>query len=165
MASAERIAKVVVASSAPAETKTEARTILERAKLLGQRLPYVLNSIDGQLIDLAQPQDKPTAVLVWSAALNPSSLLGVKQFKDLSFRDCRWIYVSVSTTAEQLLAAKDKAPFPGVHCYYPPRSGAPFVDGLNNRHFPYIYIIDRDGRLSGFGPADEFPKLLAAARR
>lgn len=164
MVSAARIANVVVASSAPSETRSEARTILERAKLVGQHLPYVLNSIDGQLIDLAQPQETPTAILVWSAAFNPSALLSVMQFKAMS-PNCRWIYVSINSTREQVLAAKDKAPFLGSHCYYPPSSGAPFVEGLKTRLLPYVYIIDRNGRLSGFGPVEELPNLLAVAQR
>ena len=165
MRTADRIAQLEIASPAPAEVKAEARAILERRNLLGRPLNLAVPATDGTVVDLARHNDRPTVVFFYSAANNPGSLVAPKRFLKTPVADCRWVYVAVNSTAPQVSAAKARAPFPGTHCALTAAEAAPLLDRLRHRHFPYVYVVNRQGLLTGFGPIDELPGLVWDANR
>lgn len=165
MVTADRIARLLVAVPAPPPVQAEARALLARTGLVGRPLTLALPALDGTRVDLARRSDQPTVVFFYSAAVNPASLAAAKRFQKTAAANCRWVYVAVNSTAAQVNGARAAAPFSGTHCALAPADSLPVLDRLRLRHFPSVFVVNRKGLLTGFGPVEELPGLVWDANR
>jgi len=164
MDTANRVAgELLQWSAAPAETKAEAQTIRDRQNLIGQALNAQWPTMDGKTFDLSQQTGKLTIVYVWSTAGDPQGMGGLLSLKKTLPANTQMVYLALGGAADQLQALKDSAPIPGIFCFEPINTSSPARDLLRVRHTPFVFVLNKLGKLSGFGPVSELSNLVAAA--
>ena len=72
--------------------------------------------------------------------------------------------MALDSTSADVTGAAAQAPFPGRHCLADARQKGALAKDLKFRRVPYAYVVDRTGKLSGYGRADDLPALVAAAK-
>ncbi len=148
---------------APTEAKAEAQSILERSAQLGQKLELKLSLADGGELDLAQLQGKVTLLIAWPAT-QPDTLQTLVRYVKAVPKQAQVIYLGMGGTKAQVTRLKNALPIPGQSCYAAtgPAMNATAV-ALKLRTLPCVYVLNRAGLLSDFGPLTEFPAILARA--
>lgn len=169
MESANRIATKVLEMRPPAFAKAEAQVITARYGLVGRPFALRLSTVDGQRIELPTTPalSGPTVIYVWTMAAggtsNPFAELSLQRAK--LAKGVRWIYLGMPATAAQVNAVKAKAPFSGTHCIDDASATSAVAQHLKVRSSPTVFVLNRQGVLTGFGRVDELPALLTAAAR
>jgi hypothetical protein len=164
MDTANRVAgELLQWSAAPAETKAEAQSIRDRQNLVGQVLNAQWPTMDGKTFDLSQQTGKITIVYVWSTAGDPQGMGGLLSLKKTMPANAQMVYLALGGAADQLQALKDSAPISGTFCFEAINAASPARDVLRVRHTPFVFVLNKTGKLSGFGPVSELSNLVSAA--
>lgn len=167
MESANRIATKILEMRPPAFARASAEVITAHYGLLGRPLPLRLTGLDGRAFDLAAgPAGAgPTVLYVWTAMPGevgrPFAPLAAQ--KRNVTKDARWIFLGLGASAAQATAAQNAAPVPGVHCADPAGPTSAIAQRLKVRSYPMVFVLNRQGVLTGFGRVDELSALLATA--
>lgn len=148
---------------APPAAKAEARAIQDRAHLLGARLNLTLSLIAGGEFDLRQPVAPVTLLVVWSPK-EADSLRDLAIFARGVPKELEIIYFAVGGTVAEAQRAGRSLPTPGKLAHVPAGdAAATAIAALKLRSAPYLYVLNRAGTLSDFGPVGELPALLTRA--
>lgn len=166
MATANRVAnKLIEASGVPAEAKAEAQEIKARYDAIGKPLAIRLKATDGTTLDLSEQAGKITILYVWSAYSGNSALQGLLPLKKTLPIGAQIVYLALGGSGEQIKTWESAAALPGRFCLEPMGINSSALAPLMVRHAPYVYVLDRAGRLHGFGPVSDVVALVAAANR
>lgn len=164
METSDRMAgKILKSAAAPAEARAEAQSIQDRKRMVGTLLNVQLRTIEAKTVDLAQQAGKLTILYIWSSAAGSEAMAGLLPIKKSLPVDAQVIYVSLGASGEQVKALESNRPIPGPICIGGATTAGPLAAQLKVRHTPYVYILNRAGKLHGFGPAASLPALLATA--
>ena len=139
--------------------------MIDRASLLGKPLSAKVTQDDGGQFDLAQPQGRPTAIIVWS----PDRFSGLSDFSSVARNVPPYlqiVYVAVGGGEAQRRWARGAFPLPGISCY--PATAAEkqvFSDAVKLKYAPgpYVYVLNPSGKVAAFGRLGELPGLAAKA--
>jgi hypothetical protein len=148
--------------NAPAWAKAEAQRTLDRVALVGRPIDLGLLSQDNVPIRLDASGSGPTVVYVWSNRIGTADLDALAQYASAIPQGTRVVYVSLQSSAATAGAAQ-AAPVPGFFCFDPSSLDGLIARTLGVQQIPYVYVIDGQGRLSGFGPPSRLAALLSAA--
>jgi hypothetical protein len=166
MQTANRMAgKILQAANVPPEVRSETQQIQERHAMLGTQLNLPLRASDGSAINLAQQPGAITTIFVWAAGSGAEGLGSLLSLKKNPPAGLRMLYLPVGGPRDQASAAGITPPLPGPICFEPADAEISSIERLKVRHTPYVFVLGRDGKLSGYGPASELASLLAAAGR
>lgn len=160
-----KLAKRIIQMPAPTQVKSQAQDLIERHALLGRPLDLQLTTVEKRKIDLKKTTGGPTVVYVWSGGAPASFFSGLGGLKKKIPAGTQWIYLFLAPKLADLTAARTRAPFAGSICHEPPQTMQRVHERLNLRTSPFVLVLNRQGVLSGYGPVDELPTLLAAANR
>lgn len=161
---AHSLAKRIIQMPAKAHIKSQAQDIIERHALLGHRLDLQLTTIDRRPVDLKNLVGGPTVLYVRSVgAGNPYG--GLAALRKSVPVGTQWVYLFLGQPLASVTAAKGLAPYAGSICHEPLETMQRVDERLNLRTSPYVFVLNRQGLLSGYGPVDELATLLAAANR
>ena len=163
MDTAKRVAGELLQWPAPAEAKAEAQTILDRQNLVGQVLNAQWPTMDGKTFDLSQQTGKLTIVYVWSTAGDEQGMGGLLGLKKTLPANTQMVYLALGGAADQLQALKDSAPISGTYCFEAINTASPARELLKVRHTPFVFVLNKAGKLTGFGPVSELSNLVTAA--
>ena len=161
---AHTLAKRIIQMPAKAHIKSQAQDIIERHALLGHRLDLQLTTIDRRPVDLKKLSGGPTVLYIRSVgAGNPFG--GLAALRKSVPVGTQWVYLFLGQPLASVTAAKGLAPYAGSICHEPLETMQRVDERLNLRTSPYVFVLNRQGLLSGYGPVDELATLLAAANR
>lgn len=159
---AVRIAGELLHRPVPADIKRDAETILARQALIGTILPLRVSAVDGRTIDLAAQSGKVTIVFCWSAE-SPASLGQLSRARPLLPSDAEVILLTSSATNQQLAAAKRRVPATAILCTDANEPPGDVRSVLKLQHLPYVFALDRSGKLAAWGPVNALGSVVAAA--
>ena len=161
---AHTLAQRIIQMPAKAHIKSQAQDIIERHALLGHRLDLQLTTLDRRPVDLKQLSGGPTVLYIRSVgAGNPYG--GLAALRKSVPVGTQWVYLFLGQPLASVTAAKPLAPYPGSICHEPLETMQRVDERLHLRTSPYVFVLNRQGLLSGYGPVDELATLLAAANR
>jgi hypothetical protein len=146
--------------------KARATEILDRAALVETRLNLALARLDGGEVDLSQPSQQPTILMVWHPS-DPESLGSLTRHR-ASLEGVTIIYLALSGTEETAREGLKFARVAGIHCHAPAGiSARRVVESLKNQYMatPHVYVFNPDGTVSGWGPTCELGAMLTRAAR
>jgi hypothetical protein len=159
-ASSLRLAKAVIGMQASAKFKDSAKEILDRDALRGKSLAIDLRDLQGNRIDLASSDGKFTVLYFWSLAWNigspdrlPSSALRLQD-------KVRWVFVSLATSPAALTGAEMKPSIPGAMCAIFGGFNSPTAEALKLHQCPYIYVLNDNGKVMGYGRIEDLSGIL-----
>jgi hypothetical protein len=157
-----QIATQVARSPASAVTvRAEAQSITGRATMVGKPLVLKLPKLRGGELILADSK-KVTVLVVWSPS-DPGALSPLKAFPDGLPAGVQLIYFGVGKVSH-ILAQQEFMPLPGVHCYSPTGpSGKALSNALQLQYAPapFVYVLDKAGKLAAYGRVKDLPAMLA----
>jgi hypothetical protein len=163
---ATRVANRLLAmKKAPDWAKSQAQTVLDRSNLMGKPLPVKLTTMGGDQIDLSVASANPTVLYFWSAADGPNAFAALDHFKASFPRDVRWIYVAVDGEPPKSDRPMAGSPLAAMHCYQRAQAGSSLTAALQVPQAPYAFVLNRAGRVAGFGFPENIAALLQAANR
>lgn len=169
MHTANRIATKLLEMRLSSHMKAEVEAITSRYGLVGRPLFLRLTKAGGEKFELpgATPAPSPTVIYVWAAGKTPPAdpFAALAEHKGKIARDTRWIYLSFATAPAQLAEAARKVPFPGTLCVEAEGSRSAVAERLKVRSVPMVFVINRQGVLTGYGRPDELPALLSSASK
>ena len=161
---AHTLAQRIIQMPAKAHIKSQAQDIIERHALLGHRLDLQLTTIDRRPVDLKNLVGGPTVLYLRSVgAGNPYG--GLAALRKSVPVGTQWVYLFLGQPLASVTAAKGLAPYAGSICHEPLETMQRVDERLHLRTSPYVFVLNRQGLLSGYGPVDELATLLAAANR
>ena len=159
-----RLARKVAVSSASAAQKKQAQVALDRFALIGKPLPLALKDVDGKAVNLASP-GKYTVLYLWSASHAAADWAALTRAKENAPSNTEWVGLALDTTAVGLAGARSKAPAQMTHCLLNLQQRAAAVSTLKARRLPYVYVLERNGAVAGYGRPTDLPALLARLGR
>lgn len=163
---ATRVAnRLLTFKKAPAWVKDSAQAVLDRSKLIGKPLDLKITTIGGDIIDLSARSAKPTVIYLWNVADGlTASLEMLNHFNPMAVADARWLYVGLG--GEQPVSDRPMAgsPFASTHCFVKPQFGNPITNYLKVNQAPYAFVLNRAGKVVGYGFPENIAALLQAAR-
>ncbi len=157
--------RIVQSPYAPEPTKAAARRILERHALVRRPLDLPLNPTRGRPTTLAQLAGKTTVVCVWDGTRYPEGPPGLHDFTKNPLPNTKWVYISLGQLGVLPKGKKPTAAPPGTTCVEALGSSGPLAAKLQISQLPYVFVLDDQQRLSGYGRIDEIPALLAGIGR
>lgn len=163
-ATAVQIAAKLQTMNAPAWAKAQTQGILNRQKLIGSPVPITLTTASGQTLNLSAPSGQPTILYIWGGASALRDLAALSVLKGSVPSGVRWVYLALNSPSPSEQAAGSAAPFPGTQCFDPVNLAGFVPRELGVLATPCAYVLDAQGRLSGFGEPSDIPALLAAAK-
>jgi len=159
------LAKRITQMPAKAEIKSQAQDIIERHALLGRPLDLPLTTLEKRKIELKKTTGGPTVLYVCSGGTSASFFSGLGGLKKKVPAGTQWIYLFLGSKPADVTAAKARAPYAGSICHETLQTMQRVEERLNLRTSPFVFVLNRQGILSGYGRVDELPTLLAAANR
>lgn len=163
MATAVQLAQQVVNVQTRPDLRHDAGMILGRQMLVGRRLTSSVRTTDGATLDLGKLRGQPTLICVWSTG-TPATLDALAGLTPAQTRELRVLYFSPGASLEQLQRIKPTPAVPGVLCYREANAYRRLEDELKIQQAPYLFVLNADGIMKGFGPIDQAAALLALAR-
>jgi hypothetical protein len=168
METANRLATRLLELRPPPHLRAAAEAITARYGLIGHPLALRLTRLDTTTFELpaAGPAASPTVLYVWTPGHAPGAH-GFEALRALRSRlpaDLRWIYLGLGATPADARSAEAHAPFRGLHCQDDGGPRSALAQRLRVTSSPTVFVLNREGVLTGFGRVDELPTLLAAAR-
>ncbi len=157
--------KLAKQKKVPDFIQLEAQQTLDRNALLGQTLDLALTSLQRQTLALKTLTGQPTVLYIWSTLSGPSDLALLAPFKATLPAKTTWIYLAFGKTFPPMAEVQAQAPFYGTYCFEPTGFASPIAQRLHVSQAPYVYVFDRQAKLSGYGRVEDLPTLLAAASR
>ena len=160
------LANTVIRSPvASKDAKDRAQVLLDRAALVGRKVPLQLSTTDGAQVNLDQPRTKPTVVVAWSAAEGDTLMTLLQHHKRLQNADI--VYLGLGGSPAVLTEAKQQfVRLPGAYCHAPGGASARrAIEALKLQYapLPRVYVLDRGALVLGSGSFSELPALLAKA--
>ncbi|MBM3852217.1 MAG: hypothetical protein FJ399_03585 [Verrucomicrobia bacterium] len=166
LTTATRVAnRLLGMARAPEWAKSDARTLLERSHLIGRPLNLTITTIGGDLIDLAAAHANRTVIYFWNPADGPVAFAALDRFRAALPTALRWVYVAVTGAPPVSDRPMAGSPFASTHCYDRAQTGGSIVRALKVTQAPYAFVLDRGGRVAGFGFPENLATLLEAANR
>ncbi len=156
---------IVRSAAASAADKAEAQSILNRAALIGKPLNVRVAKPDGREIDLGQQQNKITAVIVWSPA-DPGNAEALRAVEKTIPSGIQVVYVAVGGTSQQLASAQNRVLGVAGDSYVSTGAAAKSLTAalqLQKAPVPFVYVINRAGKVVACGRLRELPALLSKA--
>jgi hypothetical protein len=166
---ANRLAtKLLEMRPAPA-VRAAAEAITARYGLVGRPFTLRLTRLDTTSFELPAKSAAPgpTVLYVWSPGHGPNTraFAALSRHRGRLPANVQWIYVGLGVTAVEARAAAARAPFAGTHCREDAGPRSAIAQKLRLTTSPSVFVLNRQGVLTGFGRVDELPALLAAAGR
>jgi hypothetical protein len=165
MFTGKRIAQNLLQWPTDAKTKKEAQTIVDRSSLLGTRLNLMLPSAETGPVDLAKQSGGVTVLVVWAPAGGEKALKSLEVFRNSIPPGVQFVYLALGGTAKEIATLQSAAPIKGRFCHQTGPAVSPTLSALKLTGMPYIYVLNREGKVAGFGPFGELTSLLALAMR
>jgi hypothetical protein len=159
-------AKVSEATELPPAAKREAQSIIERTSLLGTVIGLKLPRFGGGDVDLAERQEKVTAVVIFPVS-KPESLVELKRLKAAP-KGSQIVFLALGGNTSEAAAAYERLPIPGTMCHAAEgRAALSVVEKLRvgRAPVPFAYIFDRDGKLSAFSRIPDLASLVIKATK
>ena len=169
MTTANRLAtKLLEMRPAPA-VRVAAEAITTRYGLVGRPFALRLTRLDATSFELPAKTNAPgpTVLYVWSPGHIPhvGAFAALTRHRGRLPANLQWIYVGLGVTAAEARTAAVRAPFAGTHCREETGPRSAIAQKLQLTTSPTVFVLNRQGVLTGFGRVDELPALLAAAGR
>jgi hypothetical protein len=149
-------AQTVRSAAAPADIKLEAKSLSNRAGLLGSAIPLKVITADGVTIDLAHLGGKTTVIVVWRPQ-EPDALQELARFARAIRPTVQVIYIALGGSATDVAKAAVSLPMAGISSY---ATGDTAMKVLHIYSAPYMFIINGSGVLSDFGPVSQSMAIL-----
>lgn len=169
MVSANRLATRLLEMRPPAGVRKLAEAITARYGLVGRPLGLRLTRLDATTFELpANPAPAgPTVLYVWTPGHSPAAgpFAALAPLRGKLPTDVRWIYIGTGIPVTAVRAAASRAPFAGTHCQDDAGPRSALAQRLNVTTSPTVFVLNRQGVLTGIGRAEDLPALLAAAAR
>ncbi|MBL9212401.1 MAG: hypothetical protein JNL92_18210 [Opitutaceae bacterium] len=169
MATANRLATQLLEMRPAPAVRAAAEAITTRYGLVGRPFTLRLTRLDATAFELPakSPAPGPTVLYVWSPghAPLPGAFAALNRHRGRLPANLQWIYVGVGVPPAEARAAVARAPFAGVHCRDDAGPRSALAQKLRLTRSPMVFVLNRQGVLTGFGRVDELPALLAAAGR
>jgi hypothetical protein len=165
MFTAKRIAANLLQWPAAPKVRTEAQAIMDRDALLGQRLNLRYTALDGSLIDLAQTGGGVTVVYAWAPSAGTEMLKSLTRYQNSVPPGVQFVYLALGGSAKDVAALSATAPIKGRFSHQTGAAVSAALRALKLTTVPYLFVLNKDGHLAGFGPVSEFTGLLALAMR
>jgi hypothetical protein len=156
-------AQEVLSMNAPDWAKKTAQQVLARHAMIGKPIKIVLSTINGQSLDLGVSVGVPTAIIVWSNQAGTGDLAALTQLKSAIIPGTRIVYLSLQSDLTKTGTAMAQAPLPGTFCFEQDGLAGLTAQSLGLQQLPCVYVLKRDGTLSGFGRLEDLPVLVATA--
>lgn len=159
------IARKLLAMKAPPWAKATAQQFVDRQAMIGKPLNLVLTKMDGRPLDLKVSIGMPTVILVWSNSSGNGDLTLLGRMKPWIPPITRMIYLCLQANLTGVKTAESQAPVPGIFCFE--QAGMLSRQGvyLKVQQLPFVYVLNKDGTLSGCGQLSDLPTLLSAAAK
>ena len=164
MFTAQRIATNLLQWPVDAKIRREAQSIVDRHALLGKSLAVTLPSIPGVPVDLARKTGAVTVLFAWAPDGGREMLQSLTPWRSSLTPGVQLVYLALGGTAEEIATLQSAAPIKGRFCHQQGAAVAPTLRALKLTGLPYVYVLNRDGKLAGHGPVGELKSLLALAR-
>lgn len=165
MFTAKRIAANLLQWPAAPKVRAEAQAIMDRDALLGQRLNLRYTALDGSLIDLAQTGGGVTVVYAWAPSAGTEMLQSLTRYQNSVPPGVQFVYLALGGSAKDVAALSATAPIKGRFSHQTGVAVSAALRALKLTTVPYLFVLNKDGHLAGFGPVSEFTGLLALAMR
>lgn len=141
------------------DTRKTARLLLERADILGRQMDVHLNAVGGGKIDLSRGGAKNTVLIVWPSE-KPETLAKVEPWCNAVKKSSDIVFVALNGNRSAASQLPQPIAHAGRHCYLPPgRDSRELLEKLKVRVAPYVYVLDRQGRITDFGALSIFPEI------
>ena len=164
-ATAARVArKLAKMKPAPDSVRSAAQKIVDRNDLIGQKLDLPLTTAEGQTFNLKSLTGQPTVVFVYDAQSGTGDMAALARFRSLvPTADTRWVYIALGGIPPR--ATPGWKADTEMRFYGPSGFNNPTAERLKLQQTPYVYVLDAQARLTGFGRVEDLPALFAAANR
>ena len=103
-------------------------------------------------------------MLFRSSAGSPDSVRLLGRGKEALPAGTQVVYYSPNAQVAQVALAQSRAVVPGIFCVQTPEATQFLQERLAVRHLPFVYVVNREGKLAGFGPLDALGSVVAAAQ-
>jgi len=155
--------EVLGMTNAPVWARAVAQTVLTRHGLIGQPLKVMLTTRIGMQLDLSQPVGVPTLIYYWSNQAGTGDLRSLATFASSVPAGTRVIYVCLLADLTQMDAAQQAAPLSnGIFCFLGSGFNSPEESALGLNQLPYVYVLNKDGLVAGYGRPEDLPALFQA---
>jgi len=169
MTTANRLATQLLEMRPVPAVRAAAEAITTRYGLVGRPFALRLTRLDGTSYELPAKSNAsgPTVLYVWSPGHAPhaGAFAALTRHRGRLPANVQWIYVGLGVTAADARAAAARAPFAGAHCRDDAGPRSAIAQKLRLTTSPTVFVLNRQGVLTGFGRVEELPALLAAAGR
>jgi hypothetical protein len=160
---ASTVARELVSNKSVIETlHNEASAYLAREKLIGTVPLLQLVSTDKKEIDLKAFRGKVAVLYAWSPSWEAGDPTKLDKLVQSLPSGTQWIYIALATSETQKKNTK-KLPYPGLECSYQGGFESDIAKQLGLTQCPYVFVLDKTGKLVGHGPQSELPTLLTEA--
>lgn len=166
--SANRLATRILELRPPPFAHAAAVAAAARYGLIGRPLSLRLTTLEGQRLELPTATTAaPTVLYVWSPTGTPISnpFAPLQALKGKLPANLRWVFLGIGATPAQARTATTRAPFAGTHCVDAEGQQGAAGRRLKADATTRVFVLNRQGVLTGFGRPDELPALLTAANR
>lgn len=164
MFTANHIANNLLKWSSDRNIRAEAQAIVDRNALIGQKLNLKLASAEAGIIDLNQPNGAVTVLYAWSPSGGQGMLKALTNYQNSIPPGVQFVYLALGGSAKDATTLSAQAPIKGRFCYQPGSTISPTLNYLKLKTLPYVLVLNREGKLVGFGPPAELMGLLSLAR-
>jgi hypothetical protein len=156
-------AQKILGMNAPTWAKAEAQIVLNRYALLGKPLNLTVTTYGGWPLNLRTPRGKPTVIYFWSNKTGTDQLGLLKKFATSIPANAGVVYFCLEADLTKVKAARSAAPLPGIFCFEQSGLNSPEETYLGVLQLPYVYILNSQGVLTGFGRIQDLPALITSA--
>lgn len=146
-------------ASAPAEVKAEAKSLSARAQMLGSSPQLKVIDADGAEVDLSNLIGKTTLVVAWPVSQS-NVLQELARFSLGIRKDTQIIYIAVGGTQADAAKIRSTLPIPGQSTFATAEAA---VGALHLYTMPYVFTVNRAGKLTDFGPLSQAATVLRRA--
>ncbi len=164
MFTGKRIATNLLLWSSDKKVRSEAQLILDRNALIGQKINLPLNSAQTGPVNLSQATGTPIVLFVWTTTSGENMLKSLDRFQNSLPAGVQFIYLALGGNAKEAEAMAGAAAMRGRFYHQPANTFGPTLAALKVKNVPYIFVLDREAKVVGYGPVGELTNVLSLAR-